>query len=232
MNLQDILAKAAKGEQLSEEEKTFASGFNLQSQLDATAAAARKKAEEAHSGTKSELEKAIEAQKTLQAKIDEAGNAGKTEVEKKDAQIKALSDQLAGLGTKLTGMEEAAKTAARTTALGNIMQTSGIAFIDGIDRNIPTRAFNDAFSAISTEQLMDEAVVKPVIATFAAMNKGIILDKSGTGSPEDPHKPSSQVGSNGKPIDQQTTEERANDLRAARSVGGGPSFTVSRTTKG
>ena len=64
MKLADILAKVAKGDALSDEEKKFVGEYDEQKSLDAAAANARKKAEKEAKDAKDALEK-------LQGEFDE-----------------------------------------------------------------------------------------------------------------------------------------------------------------
>ena len=84
--------------------------------------------------------------------------------------------------------------------------------MDGLDATILTGALAGQIAALPDADLDREDAVKPILEKFRATNKAAILDTSGHGAGTDPAR-RVEVGSNGKPVDQQTAEERAADLK-------------------
>lgn len=213
MNIVEVIAKAAKGEALTDEEKAGLKEFNPQKQVDSAAAAARKEAEakaEAAKGEAAKLQKQID---DLNAALKAKDDAGKTDLERAQEQVKQFAGQLKELQGKVEFAEKEKSALVREQKLDSVLREAGIQFIDGVDHKILTRAFNGAFEGI--EDLENAEVVKPIVTTFRAMNKGVIMDTSGHGS-GNPLKGASggaPVGLTGKPVDQMSPAEREKDLK-------------------
>jgi multidrug efflux pump subunit AcrA (membrane-fusion protein) len=212
MKIKDILAKIAKGETLTDAEKAFLADYDPDRDVNSAAAAARKKAE-------SDAEKAIADAAALkqqladaQAKLEDSAGKGKTEVEKLAAQVATLTQQVQA------SQVEKAKLI-RQQKLDDVIRTSGLQFVKEVDGGIMRGALVNEFGSLSDEDLADEGKVKPVIETFRARNKAVILDTSGSGTGMPPHRPEVPVGTNGKPVDQMTAEERQKDLKQRGIIG-------------
>jgi len=187
MKLKDILAKAAKGEALTDEEKKFLTEHDPDKAANDAAAAARRKAED----KAAELEKDRDAIKVkldeMQAKLDSASNAGKTDLEKAQGQITGLAKQLSDLQTKIQASEKEKSTMIRSQTISELRRKAGIQFVEGLDHGMLERSFSSAFEGV--DQLTDENVIKAKVDTWKAMNKAAILDMSGGGGGQPPHVP-------------------------------------------
>jgi len=210
----ELITKAAKGEALTDEEKGALAGFDLQKQLDSTAAAARKEAESKAEAAKAELSKMQKQIDDLNGALKAREDSGKTDLERAQEQVKTFATQLKELQGKVEMAEKEKGALVREQKLDGVLREAGIQFIDGVDQKILKRAFNGAFEGIA--DLENAEVTKPIVETFRAMNKGVIKDTTGHGSGNPPRGASSgvPVGLNGKPVDQMSAEERNKDLQS------------------
>ncbi len=212
MKIGELIAKAAKGEALTEEERKALAEFDLQKQIDASAAAARKEAEAKADQAKAEAAKMQKQIDELNAAIKAKDDAGKSDLERAQEQVATFAKQLKDLQGKVEQAEQEKTRMLRSQQLDEVRRNAKLDWIDGVDSKILQRAFEGAFEGI--DDLGNEDVVKPVIATFRALNKGVIRDPSGPGS-GNPLRDGTGVppiGKNGKPVDQMTAEEREKDL--------------------
>jgi ElaB/YqjD/DUF883 family membrane-anchored ribosome-binding protein len=178
MNIKDILTKVAKGEELSDAEKAFAQGYDPDQET-SNAAAARRKAE----AKAAELQAMVDK---LQKQVDDTGNAGKTEVEKAQGQIKTLSDQLAAVNKRLEEADKKVAAEARNGKLSQVMKEAGIQFVPGFDHDLLRSGFARAFEAIGDDDLANANVIAPIVAKFKDANKAaIVAPGHGGGTP--PH---------------------------------------------
>lgn len=187
MTIKDILAKLLKGETLTDEEKQFAEKFDIDKAMNDAAAAARRKAEEAKTSAERERDTLKTQLEDLHRKIDAAGKSGQTDLEKASGQIKALSDQVAALSTRLEKADKDKAAMARTQKLDALRQAAGIAFVTGVDDGAMSGLFRGEFDGIADAQLADETVVKGVIDKFRGRFAGVIRDDSGHGAGGHPH---------------------------------------------
>jgi len=214
MNIAEIVAKLRKGDTLSDEEQAFADSYDERKALDAASAAGRKKAEERQAAAEKERDDTKTRLAELEKQVEEAANAGKSDTEKIQADLdKALKRNTEAEATVATLREEK-RISDRNHAISGLRRKSGIKFIDGIDVSLVESGFAKAFASIGDDELADEAVTTPLVEAFKTTNKGLILDDSGGGAGTNPHdgtdknKPTS-----GKPIDQLSADERADQLR-------------------
>ncbi len=180
MNIKDILAKLNKGEALTDDEKDFLSKYDPDADLNAAAAAARRKAESERDAAKAELER-LKAEADKKAKADEdAKKASMTEEEKRKAEFKALQTEVAQL--KKEKAEESARAAAlqRSQDIDRLREKAGIRFAANIDPAITTAAFAKAFDGL--DNLADEKEVAARVKAFKDANLGLIADNTGHGS--------------------------------------------------
>ncbi len=186
MNLKDILAKMAKGETLTEAEKNFLAEYNLQAELDAAAANARRvaerKAAEAEEARKTAEQEAREAREALEAKENE----GKSELEKLQKENEKLKQQIAERDTKIAAMGSDNERLTREAKLDRILHRSGIAFIDNVDGEAQAKLFKQQFSDLDTADLDDDQKIDGMVKVYRDRNKAIIADKTGHGTDRDP----------------------------------------------
>ena len=180
MKIGEIIAKVLKGEQLTDEEKKALGEFDLQKQIDSSAAAARKEAEQKAEAAKAEAAKLQKQIDDLNETIKAKDNAGKTDLEKANEQVATFAKQLKDLESKVQAAESEKSALVRNQKLDAVLSKAGIQFIDGVDHGILKKAFAGMFDGI--EDLDNEEVVKPVLNTFRVTNKGVIVDTTGHGS--------------------------------------------------
>lgn len=160
MKITDILAKAAKGEALTDEEKEFAGRYSPQGDIDAAAKAARKKAEAERDDLKTKLEEA-------NSKLEDAeGKAGGNN----DA-IAKLTKKLEAMEAKSKAAEEALAAKTRTDNLRGIAAKNGIKAAKGIATESLDILFGNAFKDVDLD---DEDAVKAAVESFKSANGGMI----------------------------------------------------------
>ncbi|MEN6535164.1 MAG: hypothetical protein ABFD89_15985 [Bryobacteraceae bacterium] len=212
MKIGELIAKSLKGETLTDEEKKALSEFDIQKHSDSVAAAARKEAEAKVDQARAEQAKLQKQIEDLTATLRTKEDSGKSELERARDQLKEFGAKLQELQKQVDAEKTEKAKLVRGQKLGSILQQSGIQFIEGVDRKILHRAFEQSFDGI--DDLDAEAVVKPIVNTFRAMNKGVIVDTSGHGSGSPARgTPGSPMGLSGKPVDQMTPTEREADLK-------------------
>jgi len=217
MNIQDVLSKVAKGEELTDAEKEALAGFNLQKALDDNAANARRKAEERQTAAETERDDLRTRIATLEQQIEDAGNAGKSDLEKAQADVEKLTARLAEREATIETMTAETAAAARSRTISGLLDKSGIKFIDGVDQSILKGAFEATFKGLDADDLGNDQVTGPLVEAWRTTNKGVIQDTTGGGSGGPPHDGNAQRPTGGaKTPDKQTAEERAKDLREQR----------------
>lgn len=205
--IKDILAKLAKGETLTDAEKKILAEYDPQKELDAAAAAARKKAEADALKAVQDLAAAQQQLKDLQTKVSEAEGKGKTDVQKLQEQVATLTQQIQA------GQAEKAKLI-RQQKLDDVIRSSGLQFVKEVDGGIMRSALVNEFAGLSDDDLAVADKTKPVIETFRARNKAVILDLSGHGAGSSPHTPGgASAEDRQKAIEAMTPEQRREDLK-------------------
>lgn len=174
MNIQEIIKKLLAGTALTDDEKSFAEGFDLQALTDKASASARRKAE-GESATKlkriEELEQELEAMKSKGATSDDDLAKLRKEVEKL-TKAKAESD---------------AKVAAqvRKEAIAAAAKENGITMAEGVS----AKAFEQLLNlAVGDTKLDDADGIKAAMEAFKRDNPAMIADAGhagvgGKGSP-------------------------------------------------
>jgi DNA repair exonuclease SbcCD ATPase subunit len=207
MKLKDILAKVKKGEALTDEEKTFLDSYDPDEALSSAATAARRKAEADAAKAAADLKATQDKLAEMQAQLEEAGSKGKTESQKLQEQVAKLTKQFEQASTEKAQL-------VRQQKLDDVIRQSGLQFVKEVDGMIMRNALVSEFAALSDDELADKDRIKPVVETFRARNKAVILDQGhGSGSPA--HQPNVPRGVDGKPVSEMTPAERAADLKKA-----------------
>jgi len=206
MTIKDILAKAAKGEALTAEEKSFAESYDPQKELDSTAAAARKKAEADAEKARADLQALTTKLSEAEAKLNDAAGKGKTDLEKLTTQVATLTSQVQA------AQAEKAKLV-RQQKLDDVIRGSGIQFVKDVDGGIMRQALVREFEGLPDDDLVDAAKVAPIVTTFRARNKAVILDTSGHGAGAGPHQTGGTPEDRVKVIEAMTPEQRREDLK-------------------
>lgn len=204
MNIKELLAKMLKGETLTDEEKAYIASFDPDKSGDAKAAAARKAAEKERDALKAKLAE-------LETALDEAGSAGKSEVEQLKAQVTKLTKAVETAAANVAKAEGEKKALVRGTKLDRILGT--LKFVDGLDASLPRLALERALADLKDEDLDSDEAIKPIVEGFTAKNKAILLDQSGGGAGTPP-KDGGRGGS-GTVVDasKMTDQQRAAHLR-------------------
>lgn len=204
MNIKELLAKVTKGETLTTEETAFLAAYDPDKASNGAAAAARKKAEQERDALKIQLGE-------LESKLDEAGNAGKSEVEQLKAQVAKLTKAVETATATAAKTEAEKKALVRGTKLDRIV--GGLKFVNGLDASLPRMALEHALAGLKDEELDNEEAIKPILEGFTAKNKAILLDTSGGGAGT-PAKGGAGSGSGGPSDPAKMSDiERATQLR-------------------
>lgn len=208
MTIKEALAKVAKGETLTDEEKAFLAGYDPEKVQNDAAAASRRKAE----AEVVKLQELLESLKTEKSKADraaeEAKKSGMTEAQKLAKQIEDLTKNMADLKKAKDDADKHSQTLARKQRIATIRDGNKIRFIDGVDRKLVDGAFEAAFEGL--DNFEDEDAVAERVKAFTGVNKALIVDDSGHGTGAE-SKPA--VGLSGKAVDKMSDVERRDDLK-------------------
>jgi hypothetical protein len=204
VTIKDILAKLAKGEALTDEEKKFVAEYDPQKDLDSAAAAARKKAEADADKARKDFEAAQTQLTALQKQLAEAGDKGKTDLQKLQEQVATLTKQVTEATTEKARL-------VRQQKLDDVIRTSGLQFVREVDGGIMRNALVNEFAGLTDEELANVEKVKPVIETFRARNKAVVLDQSGGGGGTPPKD--GGVADAVQTLEKMTAQEREKDLK-------------------
>ena len=215
MSIKDILAKLLKGDKLTDDERKLAEGFDLQKQLDESAADARRKAE---AKAEAEKKRADEAESKLKEKDEQAkkeADSKKTDIERLQDTLKAVQQQLEAQRTEAAELKAAQAKAARSSKIAGLMEKAGIQFVEGVDSKVLRGAFEAALGTVKDEDLDGDAV-KPFIETFRNTNKAVIRDTSGGGAGTPARDGTGGGGSPQTDAERMSDSERAKQLRKMR----------------
>ena len=162
MDIKTILAKIAKGENLTDAEKEFVGKFDLQAQLDTAAAGARKKAD-------GEAKTAKDALAALQAEFD----AFKAEHDpaKGQSEITKLTERIGKLEKAKADAEAKATALERTGKIRALAKEAGIVAAKGVD----AASLDLLVDALMAKVDLDDAdAVKAAFDGFKTANAGLI----------------------------------------------------------
>jgi len=186
MNLTTILAKIARGEDLSEAEKAFIAEYDHQAAIDAIAANARRKSEDRATVAEKELTEANRKAKEIQDALEAKELEGKPELEKLQAENERLKTQIAERDTQIETLSKDKEGLTRESTLETVFRKAGLQFVDKVDAVAMTAFFKNAFGTLSLEDLGDDALVGPIVEAFKSANEAILADTSGHGSGDEP----------------------------------------------
>lgn len=210
MDLKSILSKIAKGETLTDEEKTLCAGYDPEQVRNLTAAGARKDAEAKLLLKEAELQKLTADIEAQQAEAEEKANANKPEIEKLTRELEKQKKALADKETAYLKLDQEKHQMIRGGKIGKIM--AELKFVDGLDPEIPQMALERALAAIKDEDLDTLDLIKPIVDKFVVTNKAILADTTGYGAGSPPKDGATGKGSI-KTVDQMTPGERQADLK-------------------
>lgn len=176
-----LMKKLLAGEEISEQEKTDLATFDFDKALNSAQAEARRKAEKEALEAKTAADAAIKKIQDYEAQQ----NASKSESEKLVDQIKALTQRLDSADAETKRLKEESAAQARSAKIRELAEKHGVKFIPGLDHKLLMQGFEASLSALQTEELENEASVKPLIETFRAVNAAAIVapDAPGVGAP-------------------------------------------------
>ena len=179
MKIEEIIAKVLKGEQPTDDEKKFLTEFNLQKQLDASASAARKKAEQERDEFKTKIDE-------LTSELEEAKKSGQTS---NDTIVKLQKDD-ATLMKANKESEEKIAAQARTDAIRKAVSDAKIVCAKGISQTLFDNAISTAFNGVD---VANADVVKATLDAFKKDNPALI-GVDGVGGVGQQGKPDSRSG--------------------------------------
>ena len=179
MTIKEILAKVARGEELSDDEKTFIETYE-EPNLEAVANAKGKKERLKKEAKIAELQEML-AEK--EAEIEDASSTA-SEAEKLQKQFEKLNQKFEAAQTALEGEKSAHAQTMRSNALKSI----DVPWMPNIAQKYRDDVLSEAFDGIDTDDLMDADVVKPIIANIMESQKSFIsastVSGAGTGAKE------------------------------------------------
>ena len=213
MEIKDILAKVAKAEELTADEKKFVVSYDPQKVADDAAAAARRKESEASKKGQTEIDdlkaklKVAEDEKKA---IEDAKKAGATEAEKMAADMKALRDSVETLTKGKADAEAKATATARSQTIRDAAKAAGIILAP---KTVSEKMFHGILEGtLSGVDIADKEALKTALEGFKSENLGVIA-APGAGSGVDNGEPDGAKGSNGKAVIEQSDDERVKDLK-------------------
>ncbi len=175
MELKAILAKVAKNETLTDEEREYLQSYDPKKVADDAVAAYRRKADDKLKAVQDEVE-------LLKAKIAEKDDALKGAEDKSSLALKTLTKQVTDMQKKLEAADAERARFARNESISGIRKKAGISFVQGIDEALAAEAFAKTFAGLKDEDLADDAVCAPLVEAFKKANPALIADKSGHGA--------------------------------------------------
>lgn len=172
MDIKKILAKVAKGEELTEAEKTFLSTYDPEKATNDAAAAARRKAEEELKRVQTKLDELTAESDAVKKKAEEEKKNGMTESEKLTAQLKALTDKVTAAEAKTAAAEAKANATLRSQTIRLRAKEAGIVLA-------PKTVNEDLFfgmleSSLKDIDISDADKLGESLKAFKASNAGII----------------------------------------------------------
>jgi len=162
MKLTDILAKAAKGETLTDEEKAFAGSYNPQTDIDAAAAAARKKAD-------ADAKAARDALAKLQGEFDDFRS--ENDPAKSQGETAKLLARIEKLEAAKKAAEDAKSAMERTSRVRSLAKDAGIVAVRGVDPSTIDMLVDNLMASVDLD---DADAVKAAFDGFKGKNAGLI----------------------------------------------------------
>jgi esterase/lipase len=203
MDIKSILAKVTAGETLTDEEKTALKEYDPDKTANSAAAAARKKAE-------ADLKAAKDRVAELEGQLDEAGSAGKSELEKAQKAIEKLTKTLADKDAAIAKADAERKKNVRDGHISKMLQ--GIKLMDGVDPELARIAIDRAMAEIADDDLVKEEATRPILDAFMTRNKALIVGDQGGGTGTPPKAGAGGQSGSSDPS-KMTAEQRAADLK-------------------
>jgi colicin import membrane protein len=206
MSIKEILAKVAKGEALTDEEKTALAAYDPDKALNDAAAAARRKAEQDAVEAKTKLKELQDAAEAAKKATEDANKATQTEAQKREAEFKALQAQVTALTEAKKAAEAKNAATERSQAIREKAKAAGIALAP---KTVSEKLFNQMLEAhLSGIEATDDDKLTAALESFKGENPGIIA-APGSGSGMNSGTPESKI----RQAEAQTAEQRASDLK-------------------
>lgn len=186
MKLADILAKIAKGDALTDEEKKFVGDYDEQKNLDAAAANARKKAEKEAKDAKDALEK-------LQGEFDEFKS--QNDPAKKQSELDKALTRIAKLEKENADAKAQVAARDRTARIRALAKEAGINPAKGVSSGTIDLLVDNLMAKVDID---DADAVKAAFDGFKSSNAGLIAANTvgGVGNKGQPASVSDFTGKN------------------------------------
>ena len=186
MKLADILAKVAKGDALTDEEKKFVGEYDEQKTLDTAAANARKKAEKEAKDAKDALEK-------LQGEFDEF--KAQNDPAKKQTELDKALNRIAKLEKANADKDAKIAADARTARVRSLAKEAGISPAKGVSSDTIDLLVDNLMAKVDID---DADAVKAAFDGFKTANAGLIAANTvgGAGNKGTPASAASYTGKN------------------------------------
>lgn len=210
MDIKKILAKVAKGEELTEAEKTFLSTYDPEKATNDAAAAARRKAEEELKRVQTKLDELTAESDAVKKKAEEEKKNGMTESEKLTAQLKALADKVAAAEAKTAAAEAKAAATLRSQTIRDAAKAAGIVIAP---KTVNEKLFYKILeNSLAEVDIANQEQLEAALDSFKAENPGIIT-AGGSGGSGGTGEPAGPVGVDGRSlVSKMSDAERAKDL--------------------
>ena len=177
MKLKDIIAKASKGEALTDEEKKFLESYDPEKAANDAAAAARRSAEKERDDAKKELDKLKDDAVAAKKAAEEKDDASKTEAEKLADEIKKLSGKVESLTKAKADAEAKAAAVQRSQGIRDAAKAAGITLAP---KMMSEQLFFQMLEThLSGIDIADNAALTAALDAFKADNPGIIAAPGG-----------------------------------------------------
>lgn len=182
MSIKDILAKVAKGEALTDQEKSDLAAYDPDKAANDAAAAARRKAEQEATDAKAALKKLQDEADAATKAAQDAAKANLTEAQRKDAEFKALQTQVSELTKSKTEAETKASALNRSQSIRDKAKAAGIGLAP---KTVNEALFYQMLEAtLSGVDVADEPALTAALEKFKTENPGVIAAPgSGSGVP-------------------------------------------------
>lgn len=183
MNIAEILAKVAKNETITDDERKFVAEFDFTKSLNDAAASARRKAEAELGKSQADVERLT---KELEEARTETDGKANTEIAKLTRKLENLNAAFAEMKEKANQAEADNARMIRDKAIADYASTNGIAPAKGIKEATFLKFFREA---VGDTDIADAEAMKKVVEGFRSDYAGMI------------HNGGTAVPSSGKPVD-------------------------------
>lgn len=173
MDIKALLAKIAKGETLTTEELAFVAAYDPERAANSAAAAARKKAE-------ADLKTAKDRVTELESQLADAGDAGKTELEKLQKQVEKLTKTLADKEAVIAKATADQKKTVRDGKIAKIL--SKFEVMPGVDVELARMGLERALADVGDDDLDGVNETHSAVSEFVSKSPGLFVGDKGGGN--------------------------------------------------